>query len=144
MSLLSDADRQTVRQHLAVITQPVTLLFFTQTIGAPETAMLTREVLDEVASLNGHVTVEESNFILDKDRAAGYGIEQIPAIVLLNGAKDTGMRFLGAPAGYEFVSLIEAVILAGTGESGLSPASKALIAEHVTKPTDIRVFVTPT
>src|SRR5687768_13773762 len=99
MPLLSDADRQTVQQHLAVIIQPVTLLFFTQTIGAPETARLTKEVLDEVASLNEHVTVEESNFILDKDRAAGYGIEHIPAIVLLNRTGDTRMRFLGAPAG---------------------------------------------
>ena len=31
------------------------------------------------------------------------------------------MRFLGAPAGYEFMSLVDAVILAGTNDSGLSP-----------------------
>ena len=30
------------------------------------------------------------------------------------------MRFLGAPAGYEFMSLVEAVILAGTSDSGSS------------------------
>jgi alkyl hydroperoxide reductase subunit AhpF len=54
------------------------------------------------------------------------------------------MRFLGAPAGYEFMSLIEALILGGTGESGLTPESKALIAANVTAPTDILVFVTPT
>ena len=38
MSLLSDRDRQTVQTHLAGLTHDVTLLFFTQTIGAPETA----------------------------------------------------------------------------------------------------------
>jgi glutaredoxin-like protein len=54
------------------------------------------------------------------------------------------MRFLGAPAGYEFMSLVEAVIVAGTGDSGLSPESRALIAEQVAGPMEIQVFVTPT
>ena len=42
------------------------------------------------------------------------------------------------------MSLIEAIVVAGSGDSGLSPASKALIAEHVTAPLEINVFVTPT
>jgi hypothetical protein len=54
------------------------------------------------------------------------------------------MRFLGAPAGYEFMSLIEAVILAGTNDSRLMPESRALISANVTAPLDIQVFVTPT
>ena len=41
------------------------------------------------------------------------------------------------------MSLVEALILAGTGDSGLTAESKALIAERVTGPTDILVFVTP-
>jgi glutaredoxin-like protein len=57
---------------------------------------------------------------------------------------DTRIRFLGAPAGYEFMSLIEAIILAGGTDSGLSHESKRLIAEHVAEPLDINVFVTPT
>lgn len=137
-------DRQTVRSHLAAITRPVTLLFFTQTVGAPDTVLLARQVLDEVVALNERLELEEVNFVLEKDRAAGYGIEHIPAVVLLADGADTRMRFLGAPAGYEFMSLVEAIILAGTGRSGLSDASKALIAAHVTEPVDIRVFVTPT
>ena len=72
------------------------------------------------------------NFVLEKERAAQYGIEGIPAVVLLQGDEDTRMRFLGAPAGYEFMSLVEAVILAGTDESGLTPDSRALVAAHVT------------
>ena len=144
MALLSDQDRQTVAAHLAAITHPVTILFFTQTIGAPETALIARQVLDEIVSLNDRITLEEVNFILEKDRAAGYGIEDVPAIALLKDNDDTRIRFFGAPAGYEFMSLVEAVILAGTDDSGLAPASKALIAAHVTGPLDILVFVTPT
>lgn len=144
MGLLSEQDRETVRERLAVIQQPVTLLFFTQTFGAPETVYVTKRVLDEIAPLNDHLSIEEVNLVLDKDRAAQYGIEHIPAIVLLKDGEDTRMRFLGAPAGYEFMSLIEAVILAGTDGSGLSEQARALVAQHVTAPLDIKVFVTPT
>ena len=94
-------------------------------------------------SLNDQISLEEVNFVLDRDRAAQFGIDGIPAVALLRGGEDTRIRFLGAPAGYEFMSLVEALILAGTGDSGLTAESKALIAENVTGPTDILVFVTP-
>ncbi len=160
MALLSDQDRQTVARHLAVMTRPVKILFFTQTIGAPESVLVARQVLDELVSLSGQLSLEEVNLILDRDRAAQYGIEHVPAIVLLRpstspgadpsaalaagGDEDTRIRFLGAPSGYEFMSLIEAVILAGTEDSGLTEASKNLIAAQVTGPLDIQVYVTPT
>ena len=144
MALRSDQDRQTVSTHLADITHPVTLLLFTQTIGGPETARIARQILDELAGLSDKITVEEANFVLDKERAAQYAVEDIPAIVLLRGGEDTRMQFLGAPAGYEFMSLVEAVILAGSDDSGLSPDSRQLVAAHVSAPIDIKVFVTPT
>jgi glutaredoxin-like protein len=144
MALLSDQDRQTVRGHLAVIEEPVRLLLFTQTFGAPDTVVIAKQVLDEIVSLCDLLTLEEVNFVLEQDRARQYGVEQIPTIVLLKGDQDTRIRFLGAPAGYEFMSLIEAVILAGTNDSGLTPDSRALVAEHVTAPLEIKVFVTPT
>jgi alkyl hydroperoxide reductase subunit AhpF len=144
VSLLSEQDRRVVCEHLSAIQQPVTLLLFTQTIDAPETARMARQVLDELAGLNDRIRIEEVNFVLEQERAAKYGIENIPAIVLLAGEEDTRMRFLGAPAGYEFMSLIEAVILAGTNDSRLMPETRALISAHVTSPTDIQVFVTPT
>ena len=141
--LLSEQDRAVVSGHLAAIRTPVTILFFTQTIGAPDTVLVARQLLDEVVSLSDEISLEEVNFVLDRERAAQFGIDGIPAIALLRGGEDTRIRFLGAPAGYEFMSLVEALILAGTGESGLTAESKALIAEHVTAPMDILVFVTP-
>lgn len=144
MPLLSDQDQQIVRTHLAAISHRVTILFFTQTFGAPDSVLAARQVVDEVAALNDLVSVEEVNLILDKDRSAQFGIDRVPAIALLRDDEDTRIRFLGAPAGYEFTSLVEAVVLAGTAESGLSPESRAAIAERVTGPIDIKVFVTPT
>ena len=143
MALLSDQDRGVVSAHLAAITTPVTILFFTQTIDAPDSALIARQLLDEVVGLNDQLSLEEINFVLDHERAAQFGIEGIPAVALLRAGEDTRIRFLGAPAGYEFMSLIEALILAGTGASGLTPESKALVAHHVTKPMEILVFVTP-
>ena len=125
MPLLSEPDRQTVRTHLAAISHRVTVLFFTQTFGAPDTVTLARQVVDEIASLNEHITVEEVNLILDKERAAQFGVDRVPAIALLRDDEDTRIRFLGAPAGYEFTSLVEAVLLAGTGDPGLTPESRA-------------------
>jgi glutaredoxin-like protein len=144
MALLSDSDRIVVRDQLKVVSHRVTLLFFTQAIGAPETSLIAKQVLDEVASLNDAIDVEEVNFVLDKDRAAQFGITDIPGVALLRDGEDTRMRFLGAPSGYEFMSLVQAVVLAGTGDSGLSPNSKAEISSRVTEKTELMVFVTPT
>ena len=143
MPLLSVQDRATVQKHLEGLTHAVTLLFFTQTIGAPETVHITRQVVNELAELNALITVEEVNLVLDRERAAQYGVSDVPAIVLLKDGADTRMRFLGAPAGYEFMSLVEAVTLAGTDGSGLLDSSKALLGA-VSAPLDIMVFVTPT
>ena len=101
-------------------------------------------MLDEIVSLSDHVTLEEVNFVLEQERAASMASSRSRPSCCLRGDQDTRIRFLGAPAGYEFMSLIEAVILAGTDDSGLSPDSRALVAEHVTSPLDIQVFVTPT
>jgi len=142
--LLVDPDRSVVERRLAAVTRPVTILSFTQTVDAPEPRSLRpRLLLDEVAGLHELIALEEVNVVLDKGRAALYGIQHVPAIVLLGDDEDTRIRFLGAPAGYEFLSLVEALVLAGTGDSGLSPASRTLIAEHVREPTHVRVFVTP-
>lgn len=143
MPLLSEQDRQIVRNRLAAITHRVGILFFSQTIGAPDEALTTKQILDEIVSLDARITLEDVNLILDKERAAQYGIDRIPAIVLLRDGEDTRIRFLGAPAGYEFASLVDALVLAGTGVSGLSPESRQLIATRATAPLDIKVFVTP-
>jgi len=143
MALLSAQDRATVQKHLANLTHEVTLLFFTQSIGAPETVHLTKQVLNELVELNPKIRLEEVNLVLDRERAQQFGIEHVPAVALLKNGADTRMRFVGAPAGYEFMSLVEAVTLAGTDGSGLADSSKALLAERAT-PLDIKVFVTPT
>jgi hypothetical protein len=69
MALLSAQDQQVVRTRLAGLRHDVRLLFFTQTIGAPETAAITKQMLDEIVPLHERISVEEVNFVLEKDRA---------------------------------------------------------------------------
>jgi alkyl hydroperoxide reductase subunit AhpF len=143
MPLLSESDQQVLRQHLSVIDTPVTMLLFTQTFGGSEGGPVAKQVLDEIASLSDKVEVVEKNFVLDTDDRAKYGLDREPAIVVLRNGEDTRMRFLGAPTGYEFVPLVEAIVLAGTGKPELAAGTLTRLAA-LDKPVDIKVFSTPT
>jgi glutaredoxin-like protein len=143
MSLLSPSDQQTLRDMFADMTQPVTILFFTQTIGC-ETCDETRTILSELTELTDQIVVEEVNLVLDKEKAAVYGIDRAPGLVLLAGGLDTRVRFLGAPAGYDFMAVVDAILaVSGATDAPLSAESLELLAAHAT-PTSISVFVTPT
>ena len=129
------------------MTRPVRLLFFTQTLDC-ETCLQTREIIDEFPPLSERISIEEVNFVLEPERAAKYGIDRVPAIAIISqddaGAeRDSNMRFLGTPGGYEFISLLHAVRLAGGGQSQLSDAGRARVAA-VDRPMTMHVFTTPT
>lgn len=143
MPLLSPQDEHVLKQHLSAINTPVSLLLFTQTIGGSESGVVAKQVLDELAGLHEKITVVEKNFILDVDERTKYGIDKSPGIVVLSDGQDTRMRFFGAPTGYEFVPLVEAVLLAGTGNVELQDETRKLI-EAVDEPMNIQVFSTPT
>lgn len=147
MSLISSADRERLKQDFSVMTSPVTLVFFTQTIGCDD-CLRAREVLDELPALSPLITIEEVNLVLEPDRAAQYGIEHTPSVALLGSTpdgrpRDSHIRFLGTPAGYEFISLIRAVLLVGGGPSMLSDESRAKLAS-IDAPMAMHVFSTPT
>lgn len=150
MALLSPADQEKLRESFNEMSHPVRLLFFTQTIGC-ETCLETRQILDELPPLSDKITIEEVNLVLEQGKARQYGIDRPPAVALLSadsdgGAselRDTRMRFLGTPSGYEFVSLVQAVLLAGGRASNLSEASRQKLAA-VDKPITMQVFTTPT
>jgi alkyl hydroperoxide reductase subunit AhpF len=156
VGLISPADQQQLRDAFAVMTRPVRLLLFTQALEC-ETCVQTRQILDELPALSDKIAIEEVNFVLEKDKATQYGVDRVPAIAITyeetgpaagdpaasGVSRDSRIRFLGAPAGYEFVSLVQAVLLAGGREPTLSAESRARLAA-VDKPVTMRVFTTPT
>jgi alkyl hydroperoxide reductase subunit AhpF len=148
MALLSDSDLKQLQETFADLKAPVKLVFFTQTLNC-ETCEIARQVLDEVTRINDKITLEEHNFLLEKEAAAGYGIDRVPALAVLGQdgdgrGKDYGIRFFGAPHGYEFSSLLESILLVGgVEEPGLNETSTGLLAS-LGEPVHIQVFVTPT
>lgn len=158
MSLLGPADQARLRTDFEQLTRRVHLLFFTQSLDC-DTCLQTRQILDELPALSDQIVVDEVNFVLEADRARQYGIDRVPAIAVTHESTmpssadespgegptlvDTRIRFLGAPSGYEFVSLVQAVRLAGGGESQLSASSHARLAA-VGRPVTMQVFTTPT
>ena len=129
------------------MTHPVRLLFFTQTLDC-ETCPTTRQILDELPPLSDKISVEEINVVIDRDKANQYRIDRAPGIALVghddDGAgHDSRIRFLGAPSGYEFVSLVRAVLLVGGHGSSLTDEQRAKLAA-VDQAVTMQVFTTPT
>ena len=146
MPLISSSDQERLRESFAEMTRPVRLLFFTQTLDC-ETCLQTRQILDELPPLSDKIAIEEVNLILEGDKAKTFGIDRAPAIAVMyrdhEELVDSRIRFLGAPGGYEFISLVHAVLLAGGRPSQLSHESRARLAA-VNRRVTMQVFTTPT
>jgi len=139
--MLTDTDMERLRGQFGQLASPVELVMFTQTTEC-EFCAGTRDLVEQVASASDKVEAVIYDFIADGDRAEEYGIDKVPAIAVI-GAKDYGVRFYGVPSGYEFVSLVEAIKSVSLGDSGLSEASKEVLAQ-LDEPVHFQVFVTPT
>jgi alkyl hydroperoxide reductase subunit AhpF len=142
MAMLNDRDREAVRAELQKLAGPVKLVVFSQELVAADLCRENEMLVREVAELSDRITVEVLNPAIDRDRAEAYGVDQVPAIVV-EGARDYGIRFLGVPSGYEFSNLLDAMIVASSGEAELSDTTKSSLAA-LASDIDIKVFSTPT
>jgi alkyl hydroperoxide reductase subunit AhpF len=142
--LLSDADLKQLQETFADLKSSVKLVFFTQTLNC-ETCDVAKQVLDEVVRISDKITLEEHNLLLEQDEAERLRIDRVPAVAVLGeNGDDPGIRFFGAPHGYEFSSLLESILLVGgVEEPDLSDESNALLAS-LNEPVHVQVFVTPT
>jgi alkyl hydroperoxide reductase subunit AhpF len=143
MAILNDRDRVVVTDELKKLVGPVKLVVFGQQLGPEsEYSLENEQLVREVAGCSDKVTVEVYNLHIDREKASQYGIDRAPAIVV-EGARDYGIRFLGVPAGYEFTNLIDGMQTAASGEPRLSLETLELV-RGLTEPIEIQVFATPT
>lgn len=142
MTMLSERDREAVRKELTRLGGPVRLVVFSQELTAGDLCRQNEGLVREVAALADQVSVEVLNLAIDRERAEAYGVDQVPAIVV-EGARDYGIRFYGIPSGYEFGNLIDAMVVASTGEPQLSADTKASLGA-LAGDVEIKVFSTPT
>src|SRR5262245_15397622 len=141
MGFLAPQDETVVKKEFERLSGPVTLTVFASELG-PETNAQTVALVKEVAALADQLTVRTLNPHIDRDEAVSYGIEVSPAIVV-EGARDYGIRFLGLPAGYEFSHLIDSIVAVSPGDTGLTADTKTAL-EALTEDVTIKVFTTPT
>lgn len=145
MALLKEQDRQALKAEFAALTHPVTLVVFTQKFEC-QYCTETRMIADEVAALSDLISVQLYDFETHREMAAQYGIDKIPATIIMRGGaqpKDYGIRLYGIPSGYEFSTLIEDIMMVSRGDSGLGPEMRTW-ASALTQPLHLQVFVTPT
>jgi glutaredoxin-like protein len=145
MTLIKEKDRAVLRDEFAKLHIPVKLMMFTQQHEC-DYCRDTRTLAEEIATLSEHITLEVHDFVEDAKLAETYGVDKIPALNITRGGdapKDYGIRYFGIPSGYEFSSLIEDIVMVGTGETGLMPETKEIVAK-ITSPLHFQVFVTPT
>jgi alkyl hydroperoxide reductase subunit AhpF len=142
MSLLNDEVAAQLKDEFAHLVGPVRLVVFFQTLADPESEQV-RRLLEEVAALSPQLSVEALNFVLETGRAEALGVTRTPAVAVLGADKDYGIRFYGLPSGYEFGTLIDAIRLVSSGESGLQEETKAAL-QALPRPAHIQVFSTPT
>lgn len=141
MSLLGDEDIAAVRERLQGMVNPVTLVHFTQELNL-EYGQEARQLLEDVAKTSDRLTLEVFNFLLNKEKVDEYRVDKVPATIIRNGT-GYGVRFYGLPAGYEFSTLLDAILKVSKSDSGLTAETREKISK-ISQPVHLEVFVTPT
>jgi alkyl hydroperoxide reductase subunit AhpF len=141
MAFLTVQDEVAVKKEFEKLGGPVKLTVFAAELGGEHNTQ-TVALIREVAALSDKLSVTVLNPHIDKEQAAAYGVDAAP-VVVVEGARDYGIRFLGVPAGYEFSNLIDSIVTVSTGEPALSAETRTAL-EGLTEDVTIKVFTTPT
>ncbi|WP_041304071.1 protein disulfide oxidoreductase [Kyrpidia tusciae] len=141
--MIPEKDRQKIRERFSAMTEPVVLRFFESSIDCPTCPQI-KDLLQEVADLSDKLTLEVFNLYTDEEKAKEIGVDKAPTLAILGGSgQDYGIRFYGAPAGYEFAAFLEAILMISRGDSGLKAETKTKLAT-IDQDVTLNVFVTPT
>jgi glutaredoxin-like protein len=142
MPILEEKDRQKVSEILSKgMKDEVKLVVFTQEFEC-DFCKETREIAEELASINRKIAVETFDLLKDSEKAKEYGVERIPALVV-KGDGGNGVRYFGIPSGYEFSGLLEDIIDASQRKTRLSEEIVKKVRD-IDRDVHIQVFVTPT
>jgi len=142
LSLIPDDKKELLKTDFSTkLEDPVRIVMFTQEVEC-RFCSDTRQLVQELATLNDKIKVEVYDFVANADKAKELGIDKIPALAII-GKKDYGVRIYGIPYGYELQTLISAVIGVSNGKTDLSDKTKTILAD-VKSPVHIQVFVTLT
>lgn len=147
--LLNENIKKQIQELFANLQNPVALLFFET--SKPEDCQYcadTRQMLEEVSALSETIHLHIYDVDDDAETARQYHVDGAPGIVIAGqdatGAFiDYGIRFKGIPAGHEFTSLVNDIVLVSGRDANLNADTRAFLRD-LKKPVHLQVFVTPT
>lgn len=144
--ILDEGIQKQVQEVFSELDHPVEVLFFQQKENC-EYCDETRQLIEEVTGLSDKLHLQVFDLLDNADIAERYHVDKAPMTVLAgkNGDEliDYGIRLAGIPAGHEFTSLINDLLLVSKRESGLSQPTRTYLA-GLTEPVVLQVFTTPT
>lgn len=106
----------------------------------------TQQLVKEVADVSDKIELKAYHLDQNQDIAQKYNVDKAPGLVIAsqNGSEpvDYGIRYAGIPAGHEFSSLIQALLMVSSGESNLKEDTLSYL-NGLEEPVHLQVFVTP-
>jgi len=144
--LLNEQVISQIKQTFEHLKEPVQILFFGSQDNC-EYCTDTQQLLEEVTAIDEKLSLSIHDLQDDADMAVGFNVDKAPAIVIAakDGEQviDFGIQYSGIPAGHEFGTLINDILLVSGRDSGLSAEVREFL-KNLEKPLHLQVFVTPT
>lgn len=146
-AFLEESIQQQVRTLFSALEEPVHIILFTRN-DAEQCAYCaeTQQLLEEVSALSEKIHFEVLDLDQNQEQALLYKVDSAPEFVLAgwagNQPVDYGIRYKGIPAGHEFSSLINDLVLISQHKSNLKPETRAFL-QSLDQPVHLQVFVTP-
>jgi glutaredoxin-like protein len=144
--LISDDIARQVKDLFLSLEQDVEILFF----GKKEDCEYCAEVLqlvEEVSDLDKKIGLQAYDLDEDSPVASRYNVTDSPTLVIAGREGediiDYGVRFLGAPAGHEFTTLVHDLLIVSKRRTDLTEDTRKFL-RGLTEPLLLQVFVTPT
>ncbi|KAF2957438.1 glutaredoxin [Thermotoga sp. Ku-13t] len=146
MPLLSEKDTKYLKKMFdEQLKDPVKVLIFVDDPSECEYCDLTKQVLEELSTIDGKIQLSSHHVKKEPELANSYRVEMTPAIILLDSnGQETGIRFYGVPSGHEFSTLIQDIIAVSNSKPVFFNEQQINQIKSINVPVRIRVFVTPT
>jgi glutaredoxin-like protein len=146
--LFNEAIAAQVQEIFDQMAFPVQILLFTQ--ETCDYCPQTQQLLEELVEMSGQLSLRVYDLDAETGLAKQYKVERTPGIVIMGKQvdgdqttlTDYGIRYAGIPAGHEFTSLVNDLVMVGSRNSGLSDTTRQIL-QKLSKPVHLTVFTTP-
>ena len=144
--ILNENITKQIREAFGGLRHPVQVLFFGKKKKC-EHCDETRQLIEEVVALSDKLSLSIYDLEVDVDVVRQYNVDKAPGLVIAakdgDQVTDFGVRYAGIPAGHEFTSLIQDILLVSSRDSGLKSQTRQFL-KGLDQPLLLQVFSTPT